>query len=181
VLHVGRGNDVIAFNRGDGVDTVHGGCDGGNTLSFGGGIGHSDLSLSREGKDLVVNVGAAERVVLKNWYKGMKSVESLQLVSDAGVETFDFLGLVRSFDAARAASPGVSSWALTNALLQWHLSHSEDEALGGDLAYWYGKNRGLRGISIQAAQQVIGAPGFGSDAQSLRPFEGLQEGFAKIA
>jgi hypothetical protein len=108
-------------------------------------------------------------------------VENLQLVGDSGVETFDFLGLVRSFDTARAASPGVSSWALTNALLQWHLSHSEDEALGGDLAYWYGKNRGLRGISIQAAQQVIGAQGFGSDAQSLRPFEGLQEGFAKIA
>jgi hypothetical protein len=97
------------------------------------------------------------------------------------VQTFDFLGLVRTFDAARRETPGVTSWALTNALLQWHLSHSDDEALGGNLAYWYGKNRGLSGLSVQAAQQVLGAPGFGSDAQSLRPFEGLREGLAILA
>jgi hypothetical protein len=39
----------------------------------------------------------------------------------------------------------------------------------------------LTGISIQAAQEAVGAPGFGSDAQTLRPFAGLQEGFAKLA
>jgi len=65
-------------------------------------------------------------------------------------------------------------------LLQWHLSHSNDEAIGGDLAYWYGRNRGLSGISIQAAQEIVGVSGFGSDAQSLRPFAGLQEGFEKL-
>jgi hypothetical protein len=97
------------------------------------------------------------------------------------VQTFDFLGLVGAFDAARAASPGLTSWALTNALLDWHLAHSDEEAIGGDLAYWYGKNRSLTGISIQAAQEAVGAPGFGSDAQTLRPFAGLQEGFAKLA
>jgi hypothetical protein len=129
----------------------------------------------------VVNVGTADKVVLKNWYAGMKSVENLQLVNAAGVQTFDFLGMARDFDRARAASPGVSSWALTNALIRWHLSHSENEALGGDLAYWYAKNRGLSGISVEGALQVIGAPNFGSDAQSLRPFYGLREGFAKLS
>ena len=87
----------------------------------------------------------------------------------------------RSFDAARGHCFGVSNWVLADALLQWHLAHSDDEALGGDLAYWYGKNRGLNGISVQAAQQVLGAPGFGSDAHSLQPFEGLKEGLAKLA
>ena len=38
-----------------------------------------------------------------------------------------------------------------------------------------------RVTSLAAAQQVIGAAGFGSDAQSLRPFGGLQEGFVKLA
>jgi hypothetical protein len=39
----------------------------------------------------------------------------------------------------------------------------------------------LAGISLSAAQQVIGASGFGSEAQSLRPFAGLQEGFVKLS
>jgi hypothetical protein len=82
--------------------------------------------------------------------------------------------------SASKASPGLTSWEMTNALLQFHLSGADDAAIGGDLSYWYGKNRGFAGISVAAAQQVIGAAGFGSDAQSLRPFSGLQEGFAKL-
>ena len=58
---------------------------------------------------------------------------------------------------------------------------SDDSALGGDLAYWYGRNGSFAGISLQAAQQVIGAAGFGSDAQALRPFSGLQDGFVKLS
>jgi hypothetical protein len=187
---------VIAFNLGDGIDTIYGGRDGGNTLSLGGGIRYENLRFSKDGKDLVVNVSAADRVVLKNWYSGNKSLLNLQLVQDAvaefdagsadplyrhKVQTFDFLGLVSAFDAARAATPGLTSWALTNALLEWHLSHADEEAIGGDLAYWYAKNRSFNGISIQAAQAVVGASGFGSDAQTLRPFSGLQEGLTKLA
>jgi hypothetical protein len=95
--------------------------------------------------------------------------------------SFDFPGLLGVFDAALAQSPGLSSWAMTNALLEFHLSGSNDAALGGDLAYWYGKNGSLGGIGLQAAQQTIGAPGFGSDAQTLRPFNGLQEGLVKLS
>jgi len=82
---------------------------------------------------------------------------------------------------ARAETPGLTSWTLTNALLQFHLSGSDDSALGGDLAYWYGKNAGFTGIGLQAAQQVIGSPGFGSDAQQLHAFSGLQDGFVKLS
>ena len=97
------------------------------------------------------------------------------------VETFDFAGLVGAFDRARAASPGLTSWALTNALLQFHIAGQDDAAIGGDLAYWYGNKGTFAGMSITAAQQVIGAAGFGSDAQSLRPFSGLQDGFIKLS
>jgi hypothetical protein len=195
-LRVGSGSDVIAFNAGDGMDTIYGGRDGGNTLSFGGGIRYSDLALSRVGKDLVVSTGEGEGVTLKNWYAGNHSVLNLQIVLDATedfdatsgdplynrrVQTFDFLGMVGAFDAARAATPGLTSWEMTNALLAFHLSGADDLALGGDLAYWYGKNRSLQGISLQSAQQVIGASSFGSEAQSLRPFSGLQEGFVKLS
>jgi Ca2+-binding RTX toxin-like protein len=194
-IRTGHGNDVILFNRGDGSDTVLADHRGDNTLSFGGGITYSDLALSRHGKDLVVSAGQGDRVVLENWYAGKQSVLNLQIVLDASdefdagssdplynkkVQSFDFLGMVRAFDHARRESPGLTSWAVTNALLQFHLSGADDAALGGDLAYWYGRNRGFGGISLAAAQQVIGAAGFGSEAQSLRPFAGLQEGFVKL-
>jgi len=167
-----------------------------NTLSLGGGIGYNDLSLSKNGNDLVLNTNSDEGMVLKDWYAGKDTVQDLQLMLDATeafdaessdplynrrVQTFDFRGLVNQFDQALAQSPGLTSWALTNALLQFHLSGSDDSALGGDLAYWYGKNGNLTGIGLQAAQQVIGAVGFGSDAQALRPFTGLQDGFVKLS
>jgi hypothetical protein len=133
--------------------------------------------------------------VLKDWYAGRDDVANLQIILDATaayapesndplyngrVQTFDFRGLVGQFDLDRAQNPGLTSWALTNALLQWHLSHADDAAVGGDLAYWYGRNGTLAGISLQAAQQVIGAASFGAEAQQLHAFEGLQEGLIRL-
>ena len=143
-----------------------------------------------------MNTGTNEGVVLKDWYNGHDNVLALQVILDATsafdansqdpmynqrVQTFDFIGLANQFDQALAQSPGLTSWALTNALTQFHLSAANDAALGGDLAYYYGMNGALTGISIAAAQQVIGAPGFGQDAQNLQPFNGLQEGLVKLA
>ncbi|MEW6688364.1 MAG: hypothetical protein AB1452_04640, partial [Pseudomonadota bacterium] len=72
-------------------------------------------------------------------------------------------------------------WALSAALAQFHFWGNDFAAIGGDLAYQYGLRRTLSGISLAAAQEVIGAPGFGSDAQSLHPFSGLQEGLVKLS
>jgi hypothetical protein len=36
------------------------------------------------------------------------------------------------------------------------------------------------GLSLDAAQQVIGAAGFGADARALHPFRGLQDGLVKL-
>jgi Ca2+-binding RTX toxin-like protein len=195
-INTGAGNNIIAYNSGGGIDTVYASTGASNTLSFGGGIGYDDLSLSKDGNDLIVSAGENDQVVLKDWYAGSQSVLNLQIILDATeefdagssdplynkkVQTFDFAGMVAEFDDALAQSPGLTSWAVTNALLQFHLSGADDAAIGGDLAYWYGKNNGFTGISLAAAQQVIGAAGFGSDAQSLQPFSGLQEGYVKLA
>ena len=194
VLYTGAGSNIIAYNQGGGLDTVYSGAGASNTLALGGGLDYGDLSLSREGDDLILNTGGDNKVAFKDWYAGNATVERLQMVLDgdydAGsadtlynrrVQTFDFLDMVSQFDAALAQSPGLSSWALTNALLEAHLASSDEQALGGDLAYWYGRNGSFAGISLQAAQQVIGAAGFGSDAQTLRPFSGLQEGLVKLS
>jgi Ca2+-binding RTX toxin-like protein len=191
--HTGDGYNVIAYNQGGGMDTVYSGAGASNTLSLGGGLSYDDLSLSRDGNDLLVNTGGDNRIALKDWYAGKDNVGKLQLTLgddyDSGsadplqnrrVQSFDFLGMVAQFDAALAQSPGLSSWAMTNALLQAHLAGSDEAAVGGDLAYWYGRNGGLTGISLNAAQQVLGAANFGSDAQALRPFAGLEEGLIKL-
>jgi Ca2+-binding RTX toxin-like protein len=195
-IDTGAGHNVIAHNAGDGIDTIAANTAAQNALSIGGGAGYDNLSLSKNGNDLVLNTGANDGVVLKDWYNGHDNVLTLQVILDATsafdansqdpmynhrVQTFDFIGLVTQFDQAMAQSPGVTSWAVTNALTQFHLTSANDAALGGDLAYYYGKNGALTGISIAAAQQVIGAPGFGQDAQNLRPFNGLQDGLVKLA
>ena len=100
---------------------------------------------------------------------------------DQKVEHFDFAGLVGAFDAARTASPGLSSWALTHALLDFQLAGANTAAIGGDLAYQYGKNGTLAGIGVTAAQEVIGASSFGSQAQTLQPLATLQTGTARLS
>ena len=52
---------------------------------------------------------------------------------DNKIETFNFAGLADRFDQALVATPGLTSWALTNALTDFHLSGSDTAALGGDL------------------------------------------------
>jgi Ca2+-binding RTX toxin-like protein len=195
-ITTGGGTNVVAFNAGGGADTLISSIGASNSLSLGGGIRYEDLALSKDGNDLVVNAGATDKVVLKDWYAGENNLLNLQIILDATsqfdpgssdplynrkVHTFDFIGLANEFDQALAQSPGLTSWALTNALLQHHLAAADDAALGGDISYWYGKNGTLSGIGLQAAQQVIGAPSFGSDAQTLRPFSGLQDGFVKLS
>jgi hypothetical protein len=62
-------------------------------------------------------------------------------------------------------------------LLDAHIAASDTEALGGDLAYQYGKLNGtLAGIGLAAAQDVLGAPQLGTQTQTLRPLATLQQG-----
>jgi hypothetical protein len=99
---------------------------------------------------------------------------------DHKIERFNFAGLVGAFDAALAANPTLTNWALANALAGFHLSGSDTEALGGDLAYYYGRGL-LPGINVAVAQEVVGAAQFGGQTQSLRPLAGLQGGVATLS
>ncbi len=194
----GAGQDVIAFNRGDGSDIVQatGGPD--DTLSVGGGVRYQDLTLSKSNNDLVLDAGSGDRLTFKDWYAAtpVRPVLNLQLIAEAmtdfdpastdpllnrKVQSFDFQGLAQAFDAARAANPALTSWALTDALLDFHLSGSDTEALGGDLAYQYGKNGALTGIALNAARDILGSSQFGVQAQALRPLASLQEGIVKLS
>ncbi|MBI4989894.1 MAG: putative Ig domain-containing protein, partial [Rhodocyclales bacterium] len=196
-LNTGTGADVIAFNRGDGQDTVAASAGADNTLSLGGGIAYADLSFRRSGNHLILDIGASDRITLSNWYANAanRSVLSLQMIAEAmadfdangsdplcddRIETFDFAGLANAFDAARAADKSLTSWALSNALLDFHLSGSDDAALGGDLAWQYGRHGNLADVGLTGAQNVLGSARFGVQAQTLQPLAGLQEGAVRL-
>jgi hypothetical protein len=100
---------------------------------------------------------------------------------DDKVEWFDFGALVAAFDDARAANRNIARWSMMSELLDAHLGGSDGAALGGDLAYQYGKTGTLAGIGLPAAQSVLGAAGFGTEAQALQPQAVVTDGTPKLS
>ncbi|HVK54790.1 MAG TPA: hypothetical protein VM532_07145, partial [Burkholderiales bacterium] len=196
-ITTGSGIDVIAFNRGDGMDTVAASAGLDNTISIGGGVRYQDMSLSKSGNNLILNTGAGEGIALVNWYAATtnRSVLNLQVIAEAiaefdatstnpllnnKVERFNFGGLVDRFDAARTANPTISSWALTDALLNFHLGGSDSAAIGGDLAYQYGKQGSLANVGSTGAQNVLANSQLGAASHAFQSLTGLQEGTVKL-
>lgn len=192
------GNDVILFNKGDGQDTFATGGTGSDVISLGGGITYADLVLTKSTNDLVLKIGATDQVTFKDWYAATpsKPVAKLQVMAEAmagfvqggsnplmdqKVENFNFAGLAGAFDTARTANPSLTSWALTNALASFQLAGSDTAALGGDLAYQYGKNGTLAGIGVTPALTTLSDANLGTNAQTLNPLAGLQTGAVRLS
>ncbi|WP_407278107.1 calcium-binding protein [Aromatoleum evansii] len=197
-VNFNEGADVALFNRGDGADMFVADGAAQDTLSLGTGISYSDLALRRDADNLILDVGAGESITLLDWYvpANLRSVANLQVIAEAmagfdaagadplldnKVEQFDFAGLATRFDQEMAANPALTSWNLSSALLEFHVSGSDTAAIGGDLAYQYGKNGTLAGIGVGAAQSVLGDAQFGVAAQTLQPLAQLQEGVVKLS
>ena len=195
-IHTGDGTDIVAFNRGGGQDSVDStGAAQDNVLALGGGIRYSDLKFRKTGNDLVLDSGQSESVTLKNWYAGSKPVATLQVIIEASadynagssdatlnkkIERFNFNSLATAFDQALAANPSLTEWALSSALTQFHLGGSDTESLGGDLAYYFGKNGTLATMGFDKAVEVLGASQFGQQTQTVRPWDQLQQGVARL-
>ena len=194
-INTGNGADILVYNKGDGSDTITGGTGTDNVVSLGRGIRYADLKFRKVSNDLVMDVSATESLTFKNWYvttANNKTVSKLQVILEANmdynpassdptlnkkVEQFDFAGLATQFDQARAANPSLTDWALTNALSTYYLASSSDTAaLGGDLAYYYGLNGNVTGMTSTAAQEVIANASLGTANQTLRPFAGISGG-----
>ena len=183
-LITGEGRDIIAFNRGSGQDTVAASKGRDNTLSLGGGIKYADLAFKKVSADLVLSTGNGEQVTFKNWYAGAgnRSVATLQMViegtadysakstnklNNKKIEQFNFDGLVGAFDKARASNPKLNSWSLSQSLLSFHLGGSDSAAIGGDLAYQYGRNGNFATLSADPTQALLASGSFGKDNQTL--------------
>ena len=192
------GNDIILFNKEDGQDTFASGGTGSDTISLGGGITYADMLFTKATNDLVLKLGSTDQITFKNWYAATpsKPVANLQMIAEAmaefdaggsnplldqNVESFNFAGLAGAFDAARTANPTLTSWALTNALTSFQLAGSDTAALGGDLAYQYGKNGTLAGIGVTPALATLSDANLGATAQTLNPLAGLQAGSVRLS
>ncbi len=196
-LTTGSGADIIAFNLGDGQDTVAVSSTRDNTVSIGG-AAYADLLFEKNGNDLILHVGATDQLTFTGYYSSTsnRSVNNLQMIiegtsdyaagggdamRDNKIERFNFEGLVAAFDTARAATPGMTSWALTNALLAQHLAGSDTAAIGGDLAYRYGRFGSLSDVSFTPALAILSASGFGTTAQNLQSLTALQDTSARLS
>ena len=197
-LHTGSGDDVISFNAGDGQDTVHlnGGSD---TLSLGGGVRYQDMSLSKNGNDLVLDTGngSGDSITFKDWYADInkQSLLNLQVIADTlsefnaqggdplydnQVEMFDFRALVDRFDQVRTADANITSWNMMDDLLDAHLFGTDDGAIGGDLAYQYGHYGNFANVGLVAARNVLIGSQFALGVQAFQSLPGLQEGVVRL-
>ncbi len=79
------------------------------------------------------------------------------------IQWFDFATIANAFDAAGR----VDNWSLSNVLLDSYLGGSDSAAYGGDIAYRYGLDGDLSGISNEQIHAVINDASFGSAVQSI--------------
>ncbi len=192
ILATDSGADLILYNAGDGTDTLT--ASGSNSaLSLGGGLTLGQLSLSKNANNLVLGMGSSDAIILKDWYAATpkRSVVTLQMVQQAEqttasdplddnlVETYDFQGIAGQYDSALAATPGLSNWAISQAVSDFHTSGSDTQALGGDAAYQYGTSGSLSATTLTTAASASPTEGL-LVAQSITPVLGLNEGVARL-
>jgi Ca2+-binding RTX toxin-like protein len=201
----GADQDIIAFNRGDGADTFLTSSNQSDTLSLGGGIRYADLSLSKVGTNLVLNLGSDESITFKDWYLDgtRRNIATLQMITAAAggdynpsssdrmlnskAVTFDFAKLVNNFGKALAADPSLTTWPLARQLNAAYVKGSNTQAIGGDLAYRYATMGNYGDLTWQAVStrlastsgsgwQTLAAP-----SSTVNPWTALQAGISLIA
>jgi Ca2+-binding RTX toxin-like protein len=175
---------VIAHNRGDGNDILD--LDAQRvTLSLGGGTAYQDLALRKDGNNLVLELGSGDALTLDGWYDESQTrpnAMTLQMMAqtiagfdlggadpllDQRIETFNFKTLAAAFDADLDANPSLDRWTAMHELLNVQLAGSDSEALGGELAQFYGMNGSLAGMGLGTAQDTLRAPGFAQQTQTI--------------
>lgn len=180
VIKLTSGVNVVAYNIGDGRDTIVATNATSNVLSLGGGISYDMISFIKSGADLILSVwGDTQAIVLQNWYETDSApfISKLQLVlaspdstsenplQSNAYQQFDFVQLVDKFDQARQADPTMTAWSASAALPVVALAHSNDELIGGALAADYGQYRGLD-MQLVGIAPLISDPYFGVTVQS---------------
>jgi Ca2+-binding RTX toxin-like protein len=83
--------------------------------------------------------------------------------------------------AEAQASPALTSWALTNALLQFYLDRPDAPGILDGIADGVGPANAFAGMGIAQGLAPLGPSAYGRPTQFLQTFSGLQEGFQRLA
>jgi Ca2+-binding RTX toxin-like protein len=182
LIRLAAGSDVIGFNRGDGRDSVVGGDGQNDTLSLGGGLRMADLVLRKKGKDLVVDLGCNDSIVLTDWYKSTanRNVAVLQVATLDAADNFlryDFAALVKRFDAVLAANKRADSWSPAGEAPRFALGGATAEVAGGVLAATYAAEGSLDGVRPEEVSTALAAPRTDAQADSWLPDVPMPPGF----
>ncbi|MGD7146595.1 calcium-binding protein [Ralstonia pseudosolanacearum] len=111
-IRLGYYGATLHFNRGDGHDTVSSAANAGNkTVVFGSGITAANLSATRVGDDMVLNIGAnGDAITITNWFQsGQYRLRNLMFADGT---TIDATGLVATYNV-NASSGTTKIQALT--------------------------------------------------------------------
>lgn len=169
--------NIVGYNTGDGVDRIEFSNGASASLSLGGEIDASKISLEKISNDLIIHFSNADAIDLVGWYAGTPhdGLTNLQIIGggtgtsfNKTFEIFDFKKIVGAFDAASSEDPSVVQWNIINALNSSHIDGSDDQALGGTIADIYAQANYLE--YYESAANVLLDPNFGLNSQHVNIF-----------
>ncbi|MGA4239603.1 calcium-binding protein [Ralstonia nicotianae] len=160
-ISLGYYSTTLRFNRGDGHDTVSSSANAGNkTVVFGPGISAADLSATRVGNDMILNVGAnGDAITITNWFllDGSKRIDTAVFADGTRWNADNFRRLVTTVTGA-AGDDTINGWQGDDVLVGGDGNDTLVANGGNDQLYGGAGNDSLR-INDNATASVDGGDG----------------------
>ncbi|MGA4278121.1 calcium-binding protein [Ralstonia nicotianae] len=160
-IRLGYYGATLHFNRGDGHDTVSSAANAGNkTVVFGPGISAADLSATRVGDDMVLNVGSnGDAITVTNWFQldGSKRIDTAVFADGTRWNADNFRRLVTTVTGA-AGDDTINGWQGDDILIGGDGNDTLVANGGNDQLYGGAGNDSLR-INDNATASVDGGDG----------------------
>jgi Ca2+-binding RTX toxin-like protein len=160
-------NAILAFNAGDGQDTAYLWTNGNRPLaiSLGGDLSVENLTLVREGYDLVLDFGAGDALRLDGYWERLPRLLIQEFA--AGVRTYDLSAALAPLAGQPGAQPWNTYWQQAADLAPYLLSERADAALGGKVAHAYASTGSTEALSPEAIRETLASPDFGVVPQPI--------------
>ncbi|WP_430495597.1 beta strand repeat-containing protein [Ralstonia pseudosolanacearum] len=160
-IRLGYYGATLHFNRGDGHDTVSSAANANNkTIVFGPGISAADLSATRVGNDMVLNVGSnGDAITITNWFQldGSKRIDTAVFADGTRWNADNFRRLVTTVTGA-AGDDTINGWQGDDILIGGDGNDTLISNGGSDQLYGGGGNDSLR-VNNNATASVDGGDG----------------------
>ena len=166
-------NNVIAFNVGDGNDTIY--AAGSLTISLGANLDIGTLTRSEmpsngaTGFDFLLTTGPGDSILLTRYAEADSQAWpqiTLQTIGAGAINRYDLTAIINDFQLQAVQNPSLS--LSLNAVLPSHvIGTSTTDAIGGELAYQYAIAGNTGSLSVAQKQAVLTDANFGAAPQSI--------------